>query len=208
MNCIKKAFPISMLLIISIHLMGQNKLRVGVNAGSTYAKYRGNEVIKESTAGFGYLFGVSLEYVLKENLALKGNLNLERKSYGTNWGTVYDGAGDVHQSDFRINEDYLVLPVMLSYEFWKTNNFFINGGPYLGYLLSSKTKSDDYPATTNDRKNLDVGLAVGAGTALSLNGSNKLIIELRENLGLVNDRTLKTNAVNLVLGWQIDLSKE
>ena len=35
------------------------------------------------------------------------------------------------------NNDYLVLPIMVKYNFGNKNSFYANGGPFIGYLLKS-----------------------------------------------------------------------
>ncbi|WP_170062822.1 hypothetical protein [Polaribacter filamentus] len=56
-----------------------------------------------------------------------------------------------------------------------------------------------------------MGFLVGIGKIVSLNGSNKLMLELRNNIGLTNvdsdpkSQYTKSNSLNFILGWNFAL---
>ena len=98
----------------------------------------------------------------------------------------------------------------------KKDDFYVNGGVFLGYLLNSKLTSkkfNDSTNTTDMNKKIDAGLVFGFGKVFRLNDKNELKLEIRENLGLVNtsdvdvynDGTIKTNSLNLILNWNFNL---
>ena len=100
--------------------------------------------------------------------------------------------------------------------FGKKDDFYVNGGMFLGYLLNSKLtskNSENDTDTTDMNKKIDAGLVFGFGKVFRLNDKNELKLEIRENLGLVNtsdvdvynDGTIKTNSLNLILNWNFNL---
>jgi outer membrane protein with beta-barrel domain len=192
-------------------IYAQNGIRIGLNAGATYSKFRGNELIENTDAKIDFLIGVSFEYSLKENLSLKTNLNYERKSFV---GVKTIGFIPV-EIKVTSNFDYLSFPILIEYDFGNSQKLFVNGGPFIGFLLSGKSKAGGFP--TNDltslNKKLDIGLSFGIGKKFYLNDKNNLNVEIRENLGLINisdvevinDGSIKTNSLNLILTWDFEI---
>ena len=74
-----KLLLIAIGLLFSMSLSAQNDFKIGVNAGLNYPAIWGNENAKYNNFKVGYLFGVTFDYYLKENLSIKTNINYERK---------------------------------------------------------------------------------------------------------------------------------
>ncbi|MDY7396956.1 porin family protein [Aureibaculum sp. 2210JD6-5] len=203
-------------LFINTTSFSQNEMRIGINAGANYSKFRGNELIDETNADFGFLAGVSLEYFLSEKFSLKTNLNFERKSIKKTSNNIVDFEGmPTGEIEIKTNYDYLVLPMLVKYKFNETSGFYVNGGPFLGYLLSNKSRAEGYDEDdfTSLSKKIDVGVSIGLGAKFQLTGKNELGIELRNNLGLINtsdvevykDGSIKSNSLNLLLTWDFEI---
>lgn len=203
----------------------QNSIKFGVNAGATYSSIRGNDMANRTKAAVDFLAGVSVEYPFTERLSVLGNLNYERKSYsGKGYYDVFDGNFDpiVHDPAFmtggfkiRGTLNYITLPVNVKYYFNAKKSFYINAGPYAGFFLGETYKVNGKRQTTYNElfKTMDLGLNLGVGTSISVNDNSVLNIELRDCLGLINiskapvinDDTLKTNSLQLIVGWQFSL---
>ncbi|MCK0115351.1 porin family protein [Gelidibacter sp. F63206] len=200
-------------LMCSIALTAQNDFKIGINAGINYPDIRGNEYAKYNNFKLGYLFGVSLEYYLKENLSLKTNINYESKIKKIQLIYFNNQAQQTGKENFNQIYEYINIPILLKYEFGGSK-FFVNGGPFFNYLFNTKISSE-YPYDDSDsvaeQKDFDFGLSLGIGTNISLNERNDLTIEIRNDLGLIDtgnvphhvDGTLKTNAIKLILGWNL-----
>ena len=209
-----KAKTILFLLALIFTSSIYSQIKIGVNAGATYSKpYEGYESFD---AGIGFLIGASFEYYLNENLSLKTNLNYERKSFDDSFPETDEFGNLTGQIKVTTNFDYLTIPIMAKYEFGNSKNFFVNGGPFLGFLLSLENKvitSTRQTTFTTLTKKIDVGLSFGIGTKIYINDKSDLNIELRENLGLLNlsddevyeGGNLKTNSLNLILNWSFDI---
>jgi len=195
-------------------------VKLGFNAGATYAGIRGNEGAEANDYAIDYLVGLSFEAPLSDNLSLLANLNYERKSF-TN--TIYIENGDPFDPvvgggnvDTRLTLQYLTLPVNLKYYIGQSKGFYINGGVYAGYFLGGILKADGNKVDDNSDglfKKVDFGVNLGIGMRFPIDEKNDLNIELRDNLGLANisdgptvgNGTIKTNSVNLIVGWQFNL---
>ena len=210
----KKTILFLLALIFTSSIYSQ--IKIGLNAGATYSKpYEG---YMGFDAGIDFLIGASFEYYLNENLLLKTNLNYERKSFGDSFPFTDNRGMLIGQIKATTNFDYLTIPIMAKYEFGNSKKFFVNGGPFLGFLLREENKAD-VPSvgqiTTIDliNKKIDVGLSFGIGTKIYINDKSNLNIELRENLGLLNisdnevyeGGNLKTNSLNLILNWSFGI---
>lgn len=190
-----------------------NETKFGINGGISYSKFRGNDLIKKSNADLGLLFGISFEYYLNEDFSIKANLNFENKSISND--DIYFADDYILETKAKASHKYIVLPIMAKYNFGKNKNFFVNGGPFIGYLLKVTSKTSGYPDSdfSDLFKKTDFGLSIGIGTKIPLNEKSNLNIEVRENLGLSNisdvpvydDGTLKTNSLNLIVNWDFGI---
>ena len=187
--------------------------KLGINGGISYSKFRGNDIIKESNADIGFLFGISFEHYLNEKFSIKTNLNFESKVISRDGIFFYDEY--LQEAKTKASYKYLVIPILAKYNFGNNKNFIVNAGPFLGFLLKSTTKSSGFPDSdfSDLYKKTDFGLSIGFGTKITLNEKSNLNIELRENLGLTNisdaqvydDGTIKTNSLNLILNWDFGI---
>lgn len=196
-----------------MNLSAQNDFKIGINTGINYPDIRGHEYAIYNNFKVGYLFGVTFDYYLKENLSLKANINYERKIKKLQLTYFNNEAEETGIENFREIYEYINVPILLKYEFGNSK-FFANGGPFLNYLLDNKIEPD-YPNDDSDvvteQKNIDFGLSIGIGTNISLNEKNDLTLEIRDDFGIIDtgdvpkhvDGTVKTNTIKLILGWNL-----
>lgn len=195
-------------------------IKFGVQAGATYAGIRGNPGAEENDYAVDYLIGASIEVPINERLSFIGNLNYERKSFSREIQTQEDPFDPIFQPvnlDVRATLHYIAVPLDLKYYLDPAKKFYVNGGLFAGFYLDNtlKVDGDKVEDESGDDifKTLDFGLNLGLGMRIPLDNKNDLNIELRDNLGLVNisdvpvmdDGTVKTNSVNLIVSWQFGL---
>ncbi len=210
-----KVLLIALVLIFSIKLSAQNGFKIGINAGINYPDIRGHEYAKYNNFKVGYLIGVSFDYSLKQNLSLIANINYEKKTKKFQLTYYNYEAEEIGKEDFEEIFEYINLPILLKYEFGNSK-YFANTGPFLNYLFNQSIEPDyaneDSDLLTEKRK-IDFGLSVGIGTKISLNKKSDLIIEIRDDFGLVDTGgvpkhlggTVKTNTIKLILGWKFGI---
>lgn len=227
----KKLFLSMTLLFIATLSYSQNsKIKFGIQVGLNYSNFRGYDIpiqfepVYSESPEFGFLGGLNFEYQIKEKLSLKLELNYERKSQkADNYIELTDADDFTRGYNFtsKKNYDYLVLPIMLKYNFTNKNSFYVNGGPFVGFLLKSNLTNDlqnidglnnDPVETTNLNNKTDFGLSIGLGKTIEINEKNSIFIEIRENLGLTNtsknkvwgNGDVKTNSLNLIIGYSLN----
>lgn len=228
----KLLLSITFLLIANLSFSQSLKYKFGVQAGLNYSNFRGYEIPIEITPvysespAFAYLGGLYFEYQIKGRLSLKVDLNYERKSQkGDNYIEVrqsFESFPQAYNYTSKKNYDYLVLPIMLKYNFKENTSFYVNGGPFIGFLLKSNMTNDlediegfnnaSSMSTSDLNKKIDLGLSFGLGKTIKFNEKNEIFIEIRENLGLINtnkygvwgDGNVKTNSLNLIIGYSLN----
>ncbi|WP_179335335.1 porin family protein [Winogradskyella costae] len=201
--------------IFSMNLSAQNDFKIGINAGINYPDVRGHEYAKYNNFKVGYLFGVTFDYYLKENLSIKANINYEKKIKKLQLTYFNYEAEETGKESFSEIYEYINIPILLKYEFGNSK-FFVNGGPFFNYLLNNEIDSD-YPNDDTDivteQKNIDFGLSFGIGTKVSINEKNDLTIEIRDDFGIIDTGDVpkhvggkvKTNTIKLVVGWNLGI---
>ena len=204
----KKTLLIIFTIFFTSISFAQADILIGINGGATYSNIRGNTLSDMGDAGFDFLIGGAAEFPISEKFSIKTNLNYERKSRSVN-------NPQFQNAEVRSTFSYLSLPVLAKYSFGSSNDFYINGGPFVAFLLNAKSKSDGFPSSTftDLNKTTDVGFSIGFGKRFNVSDQNYLDLEIRNNLGLVNisavevidDGTLKTNSLNLILTYYFSL---
>ncbi|KAF2340933.1 porin family protein [Flavobacterium tistrianum] len=197
----------------------ESKFKFGVQAGLTYSSFRGYESFADEKPGFSYLFGVSSQYQINESLSLRADLNYDRKTQTSKGEGTYTSDTPYNRYSIKATNyfNYITLPIMLKFNFTRNKSFYINGGPYFGYLLKSGWKyetsgiqnSNENLEDTKYSKSMDFGISAGFGKEFKLNDNHNIYIELRENLGLTDiakypirsDGSMKTNSLNLIAGF-------
>jgi opacity protein-like surface antigen len=149
----------------------QPNAEFGVNAGLNAAT-----TILGAYTGIGYRFGynaaLSGEYYFSERWGIKAKVIYDQK--GWNNGLLSAFTGD-YPTNFQF--DYITVPLMANWHFGSTRNWYLNFGPYAGFLISAretKNNSDLKSATSST----DFGLASGIGIKFPVSDNAKLFLEV------------------------------
>ena len=218
-------------LLTGIVSFAQQKPVFGINAGATFSNVRtsnlnediGDDAYYEGPKyGANFLVGISFEYFINDSFSILANANYERKSYSRKLHLItYDFndfdpviSGTPTTTKFKTTLNYLTIPINLKYYLGNEKKFYVNGGPFLGFFLDSKSKTNGKEsANENDYyKTLDFGVNLGVGTNFKLSDKYNLNLEIRHNYGLtniskhqfVNSYYMKTNSFNLIANWQFN----
>ncbi|MCX2741416.1 porin family protein [Pontibacter anaerobius] len=169
----KKMLLLPLLILLPVLLAQAQYTRFGAKVGGNLSSVQGSDGSSNTTNNLaGFNGGLILSYEFVSRLAVQGELQYEQR------GFVYDeypiSADEVLADDHRLH--YLMLPVMLKLQ---KGGLFVEGGPYLGYLLAEATEVkrldrntiDDpnptelgnYPLHIKDFERWDYGYTVGIG---------------------------------------------
>ncbi|MCX2738531.1 porin family protein [Pontibacter anaerobius] len=191
-----------------------NNLSIGIEGGVNHSSLRGNDHDSQLVRdpGIGFTAGVSFTYGITDALSLHSGLLYERKSTRFKLHYVDPTGTTPSTTKAHSNFDYLVLPVLARVTYGNKAKFYINAGPYLGYLIQQVDKAKAVSSTTFSNiehyNRLDLGLTAGLGAGMPINNNSMLTLELRQNLGLYNiskasesvNSDMKTRSTNLLLG--------
>lgn len=221
----KKLTEILFLLLNIAILPAYGQLSLGIEASPSMIFLRGNDFIKQHhlpTLGFsGSLWG---QYHISQHFYIKTGFGFERKGSFTNEEVKDMNGQPLDNVTANINFNYLNIPLLFGATIGNKRRFYVNGGPFLGYLLKQTFvyRGETIPKTIQDNthldKKLDLGASLGLGFILPFKEKFAYSFEIRNNLGLrnvskvpvFNNGTTKTNSTNLLMGfvYKINTSKK
>lgn len=158
--------------------------------------------------------GFIFQYNCKNFLSFKTGLSYQRKGFQLTDIPYTNASGDqIGTGETSSRMDYLTFPVLVKASFGKKVSFFVNAGPYVGYLLkktdrmkyngSSNTHTDDL--STNGLNRWDFGIAGGIGIAIPIRTYWVISAEVRNYSGILDIATSsktqwRTNTTDLRIG--------
>lgn len=184
--------------------------------GPSLISLRGNDILdKNNDLSFGFSSGLSFQYNFPKLISIRTNISFERKGFTTQGSATDQNGNQIGEITVHSYFDYLTIPILGRLTFGKKINFFVNAGPYIGYLIKQTNVTEafsEYPKTETDNtdkfKRIDFGVTTGLGARIPIKSKIFLSIEIRNNLGLtnisslpvVNDGSIKTNSTNVLFG--------
>jgi hypothetical protein len=146
------------------------QFQFGVKAGADFSTWKGKDVSAKTITGFNG--GVYAKLPVTQTISVQPEL-------------VYSGQGaklDADPSPITSRANYFNIPVLLKYQHF--TGLFIETGPQLGFLMSSKEKEggDSYD-NKSAFKSSDFAWVFGVGYKIP---ATQLAIDLRYNLGISN----------------------
>lgn len=182
----KIATVIILLLGLSSTISAQKKgdIEFGVNIGFNRSSVSDSQMT--SDLGNGINFGGSLDYYFSDSWSIKGKLIYDQKGWNNDY--IQDNNGNVYSTDVNLN--YITIPVMANWHFGKKRNWYLNFGPYFGFLLNAQetqfgTDLTDYFNTS------DFGLSLGIGVKIPVSNKLKLFFEF-DGQGGLSDISINT----------------
>ena len=239
---LKKATCQIIILVFNFFIMqqivAQNGLRLGIKAGISIPNLQSsgdNPVSSGWSSRLGPYAGIVSELQLTDKLYLQGELNYSSQ------GGKKDGVQAIPTTGYEaffppgttvppyLYADfysegifgYLELPILLKVDFrlGEKVSFFVNGGPYFGYLLHAKSVTsgssnvyydveltqpflaapisfDQTMDIESELKTFNFGIQGGIGLALNLPNESKLMLTVGGNYGLIPIQKDEVNGKN------------
>jgi hypothetical protein len=193
-----------------------NKFDIGVEGSPTLTFLRGNAFIdKYHKSTMGFTGGLSFQYNFKKIISLRTNIAFERKGSVLTSQTTDIIGNPLGEITTNTNFDYLTFPILVRATFGKKIQYFVNAGPYFGYLIKQTfvSKRDNIPPIISDNtsldKRFDTGISTGLGFSVPIKTKFAFSFEVRNNIGLynvsavpvANNGTIKTNSTNFLFGF-------
>ena len=222
--------PLYLLIILFLSIIAQPLLAqkkpvaiLTIEGGPSIIKLRGNEYMEayyKSTLGFAA--GLGLQIVQPKSIfSFKTNIFYEKNGAISDEILLYDETGQIAGTvSNSITYNYITIPGLLRITTRSQNKFFINFGPYVGFLLKEvdqikgiglSQKTD----ATNLNNKMDGGISFGAGFQIPVKEKWLLSAELRDNIGFydINNSprskggSVQTNSTNFLAGVAYRIQK-
>lgn len=155
-------------------------IELGFNIGyntSTVASSQDN-----ADSGSGVNVGIAADYYFSDRWSIKGKLIYDQKGWDNGFLEDLD-TGNFYKTDYNVN--YLTVPVMANWHFAKKRNWYLNFGPYVGFLLSAEETKFGFDVK-NGFNSTDFGLAVGIGVKIPVSDKLKISLEYEGQSGVSN----------------------
>lgn len=170
----KKLFITALVMLtfaLSASAQEKGDIEFGVNIGYNFSTVTVSDTYLQPDTGSGFNAGLSADYFFSDRWSIKAKLISDQKGWDN--GTFTDQFG-TYKTDYNLN--YLTVPVMANWHFGSKRNWYLNFGPYAGFLLSAEetTRGVDVKEAFNST---DFGLALGIGVKIPVSDKLKFSIE-------------------------------
>ncbi len=157
--------------------------------------------------------GFIFQYNTKKILSFKTGFSYQRKGFQSQDFTYTNSNGDIiGEGNSALSFDYITLPILVKASFGKKVQFFVNAGPYVGFLLAKNERFILDNETISENKNMsglnrwDFGITGGIGVAIPIKEFWMVHAEVRNYTGLADLNSsgsvanMYTNTTDLRLG--------
>ena len=170
-----------MLTIVMVNAQDSGDFELGATLGVNLANVSTIDGQNNASSRVAFNIGATGEYYFSDRWGLKAKLIYDSKGWSD--GFITDENFNTVTTDFTLN--YLTVPVMANWHFGSNRNWYLNFGPYIGFLLNA----EDSALGTDVKeafKSTDFGLALGIGYKFDLGDNAKLFIEYDAQSGVTD----------------------
>lgn len=196
----------SALMLVSVSTFAQTTFGLKQGAAMTTLSAKG-DLYNDNNNSFSYNAGLFATIPVNTFLAIQPEINYVRKGRCNETTEL----NTTTKTDFLLH--YMQVPVLLQYRNNQLLNksasvFFINAGPYAGFVLDTQTRVSESSeggmlVPVEDNKNTDWGAVFGIGVQTPIRGK-EVRFDLRYDMGLseiANQPTdYRTKALSLTVG--------
>lgn len=191
--------------LIKVNAQSKGDVELGLGLGLSLATVSTSN--GESTSSrVTYNAVASGEYYFSDRWGVKAKLTYDNKGWKD--GFIIDQDFNSFTTDFELS--YITLPVMANWHFGSQRNWYLNFGPYVGFLTTAED-SELGMDLTEVFNTTDVGLAYGVGYKFRVADNIKLFAEVDGQSGFVSvfkkteGETLRNSRASLNFGVLFDL---
>ncbi len=176
-------FPLLIMAGISTaNAQSKGSIEFGLGAGLNLSTITSSDFYGNPDTNVSFNFNGSAEYYFSDRWGIKAGLMYDRKGWDNGGLTDFE-TGTTIETDINLN--YLTIPVMANWHFGGKRNWYLNFGPYVGFLMSAKDTELDIDLK-DSHNTVDAGLALGIGVKIPVSNFIKIFIEYQEQAGFVD----------------------
>lgn len=208
-----KKILFSLLIAFSISLdafaqPSEGDVEVGLGFGYNTSSLFYSEGLGGVTDGFN--FAGSVDYYFSNRWSMKVKVIYDQKGwngiydyYDDEWDYSEDNYSETLKYDRPYSLNYITVPIMANLHFAKKRNWYVNFGPYMGFLLNAENDLNGN-SIEQDLNTTDFGFAFDIGVKIPLNNNLKLYFEYGRQNGLKNIFNNFSNYDNDYIYYQDD----
>ena len=181
---IRKILFISALFAVTS--MNAQNIEFGVKGGINFSNESGNGTIENYVGSdshkmkTGFHVGAVANYRINPKFGVEADLMYSMQGYKDK--VTVDAEQIINDENFNVTSHYINLPIAA--KFYPIDNFYVECGPQMGYLLSKKGKLDNWDNEnlfkSDANKKFDFGIFGGLGYEFD----NGFLVEARYVHGL------------------------
>jgi len=182
-----KIIGLSLIVILFVigGLSAQDKSNIELsgNFGLNISNVSKIDSYEGTSSKISYNIGASAEYYFSDRWGIKAKIIYDRKGWADGFIDGYDYNLLITNVDFKLN--YLTIPIMANWHFGSTRKWYLNFGPYVGFLLNV---TEDWSGSdlSGSFKPVDFGLAYSIGYKFPISEEVKLFVEYDAQSGLTD----------------------
>ena len=180
----KKQFLIAALAFLGIltsNAQNSGDIELGIGLGVNLANVSTIDGLSNTSFRTSFNAGVSGEYYFSDRWGVKAKLISDNKGWSD--GFIIDENFNRATTDFKLN--YITLPIMANWHFSSNRNWYLNFGPYIGFLVN--VEDSELGLDLKDEfKSTDFGFAYGIGYKFKIDDNMKLYIEYDGQTGFID----------------------
>lgn len=168
----------------------KTNVEFGVNVGfnSSYVQDSNSSEHADGVSGFNA--GISADAYFSDRWSLKVKAIYDQKGWGNGYVTD-DSGNEIDHVSIKLN--YITVPVMANWHFARTRNWYLDFGPYIGFLTSASAAGYDVKSAFNS---VDGGISLGIGVKIPIADRTKFFIEYEGQGGVSNVFSSTTDGSN------------
>ena len=181
-----KKILLTLLVLLGCYTLSKaqraNSTEFGIDVGYNGAYLAEGNSYNNTDIKGGVNVGLSADHYFTEAWSLKVKAIYDQKGWANGFLVLPSGQ-TINYVDFKLN--YLTVPVMANWHFGYTRNWYLNFGPYIGFLLDASS-STNYPGIKDEFNTVDGGIALGVGIKIPINRKTRFFIEYDAQGGAAN----------------------
>jgi Outer membrane protein beta-barrel domain len=201
-------FPILIFFLsCTISFAQKTKFEVGFESGPSIIRIQQNKVSRKYfPSSLGFAGGVFGQININKALSLRSNIHFDKKGFSKG-KVLYSAPTGQIIGTANYYYDYVTIPILLRANFGQKIKFFVNAGPYFGYLINARTivKQEGSPNSifninSSFLRKSDKGISSGLGFHVPLISKLDLSFELRNSFGAKSPNGHGNNSTSLLIG--------
>lgn len=174
----KITYLIISLITASTTALAQGKGNVEFTFGAGLNTSNVSSYYDNSDYNISYNAEAGADYYFSESWSIKAKVIYDKKGWDNGFIFIESDTPGLPSDSYRTdyNLDYITVPLMANWHFGRTKNWYLNFGPYVGFLLNAEDTTFNFDLTEGFN-NTDAGLAFGIGVKIPVSEYLKIFIE-------------------------------